>query len=71
VIAELTTLTFGASGQDVKSAQGLLCARGIAVSIDGSYGPSTRAALTAFQHGKGLTADGICGPKTWTALLGR
>ena len=29
----------------------------------------TDAALRAFQKAKGLTVDGIVGPKTWTALV--
>jgi Putative peptidoglycan binding domain len=59
------------SGDDVKSAQGLLLARGYPVTVDGSYGPVTRSAVTAFQHGSGLAADGLVGPQTWRKLLNR
>jgi GH25 family lysozyme M1 (1,4-beta-N-acetylmuramidase) len=71
MIANLPVLTLNDSGEDVKTAQGLLKARGYNVTIDGAYGPATRAAVTAFQHAAALAADGICGPATWTRLLGR
>ena len=38
------------------------------VSIDGSFGPSTRAAVIDLQNTFGLVADGIVGPVTWQAL---
>jgi hypothetical protein len=33
-----------------------------------TFGPSTRAAVLAFQRERGLVVDGIAGPKTWVAL---
>jgi N-acetyl-anhydromuramyl-L-alanine amidase AmpD len=36
--------------------------------IDGEYGPGTQKAVKKFQKDHGLAADGICGPKTKTAL---
>lgn len=39
------------------------------VGIDGDFGPDTKAAVVNFQDWKGLTADGIVGPKTWAHLL--
>ena len=36
---------------------------------DGDFGQATEAAVKAFQRDNGLTADGICGPKTWAKLL--
>lgn len=68
LLAQLAVLQAGSSGADVRSAQGLLGARGFAVSIDGSYGPVTRAAASAFQYASGLAADGTCGPATWRKL---
>lgn len=39
------------------------------LKIDGSFGAKTDAAVRAFQKKKGLTVDGICGPKTWRAVI--
>lgn len=36
--------------------------------IDGKIGPATRSAIRDFQSGHGLTADGVCGRKTWEKL---
>jgi len=36
---------------------------------DENFGPVTAARLVAFQQSQGLTADGVCGPKTWAALF--
>lgn len=36
---------------------------------DGIAGPSTRAALVAFQRHVGLRDDAVCGPKTWKKLI--
>lgn len=35
---------------------------------DGVFGANTHARVVYFQHRAGLTADGIVGPKTWSAL---
>lgn len=34
--------------------------------VDGWYGPSTTAAVTAFQRDAGLPADGVMGERTWS-----
>lgn len=39
------------------------------LDVDGIYGTKTKNAVAAFQSAKGLTSDGVCGPKTWAALI--
>src|SRR5690606_40920783 len=36
--------------------------------IDGRGGDNTRRAIAAFQHARGLEADGVLGEATWRAL---
>lgn len=63
------TLRRGAQGEDVRSMQLALVAYGYNPGeADGVFGKRTEAAVRAFQKAQGLTADGICGPKTWAAL---
>ena len=38
------------------------------LSVDGDFGPATRAAVIRFQEAKGLTADGIFDQDDWKAL---
>jgi hypothetical protein len=71
LVQTLPTLAQGATGQDVRTVQGCLGARGHVIMIDGSYGPNTVAAVRQFQLVSGLTVDGTVGPKTWPALLNR
>jgi peptidoglycan hydrolase-like protein with peptidoglycan-binding domain len=40
----------------------------LGVSVDGVYGPRTRAAVKRFQRAHGLSADGVAGPQTLAAL---
>lgn len=42
--------------------------RGWTISVDGDHGPATTRVIRAFQAEKGLGADGVGGPQTWTAL---
>ena len=49
--------------------QGRLNAHGDNLKVDGDFGPRTATALALFQKRAGLTADGICGPQSWKALL--
>ena len=41
-----------------------------AVSIDGSFGAATEAAVRAYQRFAGLTVDGVVGRTTWSSLYG-
>jgi peptidoglycan hydrolase-like protein with peptidoglycan-binding domain len=43
--------------------------RELRLAADGEFGPVTDVALRAYQRAKGLMVDGVCGPKTWAALL--
>jgi peptidoglycan hydrolase-like protein with peptidoglycan-binding domain len=59
----------GASEPAVQVIQKMLAAHGFDPgSKDGIFGAKTERAVMAFQRAKGLEADGIIGPKTWSAL---
>ena len=67
--ATFTTLKQGMSGPDVQRMQELLADQGYyTAAIDGSYGYTTKAAVTAFQQKNGLTADGVAGTETLALL---
>jgi peptidoglycan hydrolase-like protein with peptidoglycan-binding domain len=53
----------------VRSLQYLLNARGAKVTVDGVYGAKTKAAVVSFQRAHHLTADGVVGGTTWSALI--
>ena len=53
---------------EVSDVQRLLSAAGYAVTIDGSFGPGTEAAVKQMQTDNGLSPDGIVGPATWQKL---
>jgi len=66
------SLTTGDTGGKVLDLQKLLQKKGFYnVTLDSSYGNSTKQAVIAVQKAAGLQADGIAGLKTWTALLGK
>jgi hypothetical protein len=58
------TLRLGDTGDDVKLLQSAL------MPHDGIFGAQTLDALKQYQQRNGLTPDGICGPKTWSVILG-
>jgi hypothetical protein len=63
------TLKAGMTGSSVVALQKALAQLGYAAgTADGTYGPSTTAAVTAFQTANGLTADGTAGPQTIAAI---
>ncbi|WP_158558117.1 CHAP domain-containing protein [Spongiactinospora gelatinilytica] len=72
IVKQLPTLRKGATGWDVKTVFYLLYARdyGLNDGIDDTqFGVPMDDAVRAFQRHAGLAVDGICGPKTWAALL--
>jgi peptidoglycan hydrolase-like protein with peptidoglycan-binding domain len=64
-----TTVQRGASGFRTTAIQHLLRQRGYSLTVDGSFGPITESRVISFQRSKGLAADGVVGPRTWTALV--
>jgi peptidoglycan hydrolase-like protein with peptidoglycan-binding domain len=64
------TLREGARGEAVRFLQSALNRQGANVAVDGSFGPNTERAVRDFQRRKGLSADGVVGPRTWGALGG-
>ncbi|MFL5642072.1 MAG: penicillin-insensitive murein endopeptidase [Chloroflexota bacterium] len=61
--------SLGNRGSDVRAIQGLLRARGSTIVVDGTFGPTTRDAVMAFQAAHGLTADGVVRTTTWENLV--
>lgn len=58
-------LSIGMLGGDVQELQQILDNKGYTVgSADGIFGPATKKGVSTFQGDKGLTVDGIVGPKT-------
>lgn len=69
----LKTLKNGSENNSVKALQHLLIAYGYSCGkygADGEFGSSTLSAVKKYQKAKGLTADGVVGPATWSKLLG-
>jgi len=64
------TVRSGSAGGAVAAVQYLLNEEGYGpIAVDGQFGSQTQSAAVAFQTAKGLTADGVVGQRTWTALL--
>ena len=66
------SLRRGSTGADVTALQTYLLALGYHCGdkgADGVFGADTRSAVRAFQKDYNLKVDGICGPKTWAALI--
>ena len=73
-VAAATTHAFpnqslGNRGSDVNAIQALLSAHGELIPLDGIFGPTTKAAVQAFQTANGLTADGVVRESTWLKLI--
>lgn len=63
VVARRPVIKQGSVGSYVQLVQ-----RKLGLKQDGQFGPKTKAAVVKFQKSKRLVADGIVGPKTWSAL---
>lgn len=59
-------LVQGMNGQEVMDLQAALGG----LTVDGAFGPMTKAAVVAYQSTHGLTADGIVGPMTASSING-
>lgn len=64
------TLAENATGDAVRTLQNRLNTWGASpkLTVDGSFGPATLAAVKSFQSKHKLTVDGVVGPQTWKAL---
>ncbi|MFB6892917.1 N-acetylmuramoyl-L-alanine amidase [Kitasatospora sp. NPDC056327] len=62
-------LAAGASGEKVRTLQHLLVQRGASLTVDGSFGPATRSAVTAFQTAVNAGVDGVAGNQTWSQAV--
>lgn len=66
----MDAITPGAVGDAVADVQRRLRALDHPIEDeDGTFGVATEAAVRRFQQDRRLTADGVVGPETWTALL--
>lgn len=65
----METVRISSTGPDVALLQSLLNRMGLnAGTVDGIFGARTQNALLRFQRSAGLSADGVAGEQTWTAL---
>ncbi|MCY1158999.1 MAG: Peptidoglycan-binding domain 1 protein [Citricoccus sp.] len=65
------TLRKGSSGEEVQHLQrGLRAAVEHGLAVDGQFDVATEDAVKKYQQSRGLSDDGIVGPKTWEALQG-
>lgn len=74
MLTHWNTVKRGDQGDTVKTAQGLLIARGYPVGSatgrpDGQFGPTTEASTRSLQVTHGITVDGIFGPHTLSVAL--
>ena len=71
----LHELSKGCAGNEVKTVQSILLARGYLgedkkpIEIDGDFGKNTKAAVKTMQLYLGVTQDGVVGKETWTKML--
>jgi hypothetical protein len=65
----VVTVRPGGTGEAVKAVQSQLVSRGYGLTVDGSFGRNTEAAVRDFQSRRGLAVDGVVGRFTWNALV--
>lgn len=58
----------GSKGPAVQALQRALNTKGANLTVDGHFGQKTKTAVINFQRSRGLSQDGIVGPKTKSAL---
>ena len=61
----------GDEGAEIEEIQAQLIELGYDVMDDGSFGPAMADAVKSFQAAQGIKPDGMVGPATYEALLGR
>lgn len=61
----------GSRGPEVQNIQRRLISNGYRLKADGNYNNQTSAAVKKFQFKKHLDVDGIVGPATYKALMGK
>ena len=61
----------GDQGEEIAEIQGQLVLLGYDVMADGTFGAATVDAIKEFQKSHGIKSDGLIGPATYTALLGK
>lgn len=69
VTVTIPELSEGSSGKAVLVLQHILDSYGYEGKFDGEFGAQTEGFVRAFQTQHRLTADGVVGLETWTALL--
>lgn len=67
----LHELSKGCAGNEVKTIQRIIFARGINpnIDVDGEFGPDTKTGVMALQQQLVLSQDGCVGKDTWKAVL--
>ena len=67
---DMPSIKYASTGAHVKTLQAVLKSKySRDLSVDGDFGTNTTKQLKAVQKQLGLSQDGICGSKTWAAIL--
>lgn len=64
-------LKYGSEGKEVIAIQQFLMSQGYEIEEYGIIGSETERAIKDYQARNNIGADGIVGPKTWNAILGK